>query len=180
MTTEEIFHGLSEHKIKGVMFHDYMVDYFNFLNLHGYKKLSEYHAKHEMKGFRKLHSYYIDHYNKLIPDIRFENEEIIPSSWYQYTRQDVDINTKRNAVKMAFDKWEEWESATKKYFEEMYKELLNLNEIDSANKVCDMVSDVSDELKWVQRKKLELESADYGIGFILGEQAFYHDFYAKK
>ena len=180
MEVQEIFQGLSERKIKGVMYHDYMVDYFNFLNLHGYKRMHEYHAKHEMKGFRKLHRYYIDHYNKLVPDIRFENEEYIPASWYNYERKDVDVSTKRNAVKEAFEKWESWEHETKKYFEQIYNELLDMNEVDSAREVCKMIKDVSCELKWVQRKKIELASADYSMEHILSEQQLYHDFYKKK
>lgn len=180
MTIEEVFNGLSERQIKGVMFHSYLIDYFNFLNLNGYKRMSEYHAEHEMKSFRKLHRYYIDHYNRLIPDIKFTNEEVIPSSWYQYTRGDVDISTKRKAVKEAFDRWHEWEAGTKKYYETMYKSLFDLGEFASALKVTKMIKDVDKELKWVCRKKLELESADYGIGHILGEQKFYHDFYKKK
>lgn len=180
MTVEEIYQGLSERKLKGVMLHEYYTDYFNFLNLHGYKRMSEYHAKHEMKSFRKLHRYFIDHYNKLVPDIRFENEEIIPASWYQYKRQDVDTNTKKNAVKMAFEKWEKWEEETLKYYEKMYSELLDLDEIASAKRVGKMVKDVSHELKWVTRKKLDLASADYSISYILGEQKHYHDFYKSK
>lgn len=180
MTNEEVFQGLSERLIKGVMFHDYMVDYFDFLNLHGYKRMQEYHGKHEMKEFRKLHRYFIDHYNKLVPDVRFENEEYIPASWYQYTRQDVDINTKRNAVKSAFEKWETWEAETKKYYEQMYKELFDLGEYASATCVKKMIKDVSHELKWVQRKRLDLMSADYEMNYILGEQKYYHDFYKGK
>ncbi len=180
MTVDEIFKGLSEQRLKGVMMHEYYTDYFNFLNLHGYKRMSEYHAKHEMKGFRKLHRFYIDHYNKLIPDVRFENEEYIPASWYQHTRADVDTNTKKNAVKMAFDKWEKWEEETKEFFEKMYGELLEIDEIDSARKVSKMIKDVSEELKWVQRKKLDLMSVDYSIAYILGEQKHYHDFYKAK
>lgn len=180
MTVEEIYKALSERKLRGIMMHDYYVDYFDFLNLHGYKRMQEYHAKHEMKSFRKIHGYYIEQYNKLIPDSRFEAEEYIPASWYQYSRQDVDINTKRNAVKMAFDKWCEWEGETKKFYEQMYKELFDLGEIASAKKVAKMVKDVSHEHKWVVRKKLDLASADYDMGYILGEQKFYHDFYKGK
>lgn len=180
MTVEEIFQGLSERKIRGVMLHDYMVDYFSFLNLHGYKRMSEYHAEKEMKGFRKLHSYFIDHYNKLIPDIRFENAEYIPANWYNYTRLEVDVNTKRTAVRDAFVKWHDWENETKKYYEQMYKELSDIGEYASAMKVAKMVKNVDHELKWVCRKRIELENADYSMNYILGEQKYYHDFYKGK
>ena len=46
MTVEEVFQQLSQRSIRGVMVHSYFVDYFNFLNLHVYKIMSEYHAKH--------------------------------------------------------------------------------------------------------------------------------------
>ena len=162
------------------MLHDYMVDYFNFLNLHGYKRMSEYHAKHEMQNFRKIHRYYLDHYNKLIPDIRFENTEIIPEKWYEHYRTDVDTNTKRQAVKDAFIKWKNWEKETKKLYEQMYVELFNLGEIASARKIAKLVKGVDNELKWVCRKYIDLESADYSIDYILNEQKFYHDFYKCK
>lgn len=179
-SVEEIFQQISEHSIKGVMFHDYLVDYFNFLNLNGYKRMSEYHAKHEMKGFRKVHRYYIDHYNKLVPDIKFENTEVIPASWYEHTRSDVDIDTKRKAVRDAFKKWKNWESETKKFYSDKYLELLDMGEVASAIKIAKLVKSVDKELKWVCRKVLDLESADYSISYILGEQKFYHDFYKGK
>lgn len=180
MTTDEIFQQLSERSIKGVMFHDYLVDYFNFLNLHGYKRMSEYHAKHEMKSFRKIHRYYIDHYNKLVPDVRFENTEIIPATWYEHVRSDVDTETIRKSVREAFEKWHEWEKGTKAFYQQMYKELCDLGEIASALKISKLIKSVDKELKWVCRKHLDLKSMDYSIGYIQGEQKFYHDFYKGK
>lgn len=180
MTVEEIFQQLSERQIKGVMFHDYLVDYFSFLNLHGYKRMSEYHADHEMKSFRKIHSYFIDHYNKLVPDIRFENTEVIPQSWYEHVKSDVDINTKRTGVRDAFVKWKDWEAGTKKFYEQMYKELCDLGEIASAIMVSKLVEAVDGELKWVCRKYLDLEAADYSMAYILDEQSYYHEFYKGK
>lgn len=180
MNVDEIFMKLSEHAIRGVMFHENMTDYFDFLNLHGYKRMSEYHACCEMKGMRKLHTYYLNHYNKLIKESKFEGGGVIPEKWYQHTRQDVDMNTKRSAVKEGFTKWRDWEKETKKLYSDMYKELTELGEIASAMKVAEYVEDVDKELKWVERKLIELQSTDYSIQFIIDEQQFYHEFYKKK
>lgn len=180
MTVDEIFRDISKHQLTGVMFHDQMTDYFDFLNLHGYKKMQEYHAQEEMKGFRKIHTYFLNHFNKLVRDSSFENPKAIPEGWYEHKRQDVDVNTKRNAVKDAFNKWAKWESDTKKFYSEMYKALCDLNEIAAAQKVLCLVEDVDDELKWVERKQIELKSTDYAVDFIIDEQTYYFEFYKQK
>lgn len=90
------------------------------------------------------------------------------------------MNTKRNAVKEGFTKWRDWERETKRLYSEWYKELSDLGEIASAMKVAEYVEDVDKELKWVERKLIELQSTDYSIQFIIDEQQFYHEFYKKK
>lgn len=42
MTCEEIFSKIANTYVNGIMFHTDMVQYFDFLNLHGYKRLHEY------------------------------------------------------------------------------------------------------------------------------------------
>ena len=180
MTVEEIFKELSSHMIKGVMIHEQLSDYYDFLNLHGYKRCHEYHAKCEMKHLRKLHRYFINHYNRLIEEDVIENPNVIPVSWYRYTRQDVDINTKRNAVKTGIEKWVAWEQETKDLYEKMYQELMNLGEVATAKRVSCSICDVGKELKWAQRKHIDLVMADYSISYILGEQDHLHDWYKKQ
>lgn len=180
MSVEEIFKDLSSHMIKGVMIHEQLSDYYDFLNLHGYKRCHEYHAKCEMCGMRKLHRYFINHYNRLIEEENIENPNIIPASWYRYTRQEVDVNTKRNAVKTGIEKWVDWESETKKLYENMYKELMDIGEVAAANKLAFYIHKVDKELKWAQRKHINLVASEYSIMSILNEQDHLHDWYRKK
>lgn len=179
MTIDEIFKKLSAHIIKGIMIHEQMADYYDFLNLHGYKRCHEYHAKCEMKNMRKLHRYFINHFNKLIEEENIENPDVIPASWYRYTRQDVDTNTKRSAVKAGIEKWVSWEKETKDFYESMVTELIDMGEQSAAKKVACLLHDVDCELKWAQRRHINLLSADYDIGYILGEQDYLHDYYKK-
>lgn len=180
MTIEDIFNKLSSHMIKGVMIHEQMADYYDFLNLHGYKKCHEYHSKCEMKNLRRLHKYFINHYNMLISESAIENPNVIPMSWYRYTRQDVDVNTKRSAVKDGIEKWVSWEEETKDLYEKMYTEAMNLGEVASAKKIACFVHDVDKELKWAQRKHINLLTADYSMSYILGEQNWLYDKYKEK
>ena len=180
MTVPEIFKEISSHMIYGIMFHAQQADMYDFLNLRGYKRMSEYHLFCEMKNMRKLHRYYLNHFNKLIEEDDVENPNVIPMSWYNYSRQDVDTNTKRTSVKTGVEAWVDWEIRTKEMYEDMYKELIEVGEVAAAKMLCCFVHDVDKELKHAQRYHINLKSVDYSIDYILFEQDRLHDCYKKK
>ena len=180
MTVDEIFSELSAHMVKGLMIHDQMADYYDFLSLRGYKKAHEYHYKREMCYYRKLHRYYINHFGKLIAEKQIENPESIPSSWYRYSRGEVDANTKRTAVKNGIERWVAWEKETKSLYQMAYRELMAAKEEAAALFLQECVQAVDCELKWAERKEIELSSVDYSLAFIIGEQKHIHDKYKGK
>ena len=177
---EEIFKTLSSHMVKGVMIHNQMADYYEFLNLHGYKRCHEYHGLCEMRLYRKLHRYYIDHYNKLIEEENIENPDVIPTSWHKYTRQEVDAGTKRNAVKAGIEKWVSWEQETKALYEKVYKELIETGDVAAAEFITCLICGADKELEWAQRTHIDLVTSDYSINYILGQQDHLHNWYKKK
>ena len=180
MTVEEVFKKLSSHMVKGVMIHDQLADYYDFLNLHGYKRCHEYHAKCEMHMYRKLHRYFINHYNKLIEEEIIDNPDVIPSSWYRYNRKEVDVNTKKSAVKSGIERWVSWEEETKSLYESIYTELLSIGDISASKFLCCLIEMVDKELKHANRKHIDLNTVDYNINYILGEQSKLHDHYKDK
>lgn len=179
MTLEEIFSNIAKHMVKGMMIHDQMANYYDFLGLKGYKRCHEYHYLCECCEFRGLNRYFINHENKLIPLAGVENPNIIPETWYKYSRQDVDTNTKKNAVKNGYALWESWEKETKQLYEDMYKELMNIDEIAAALKIKELICDVDKELKDVERCVLELKAVDYNMSHIISMQEHYHEKYRK-
>ena len=180
MEIQEIFKKLSDRMVSGVMFHEQQADLFDFLNLHGYKRMSEYNARCEMHSYRKLHRYYINHFNKLIEEDVIENPNIIPMSWYKYTRQQVDTNTKRTSVKDNIEKLYKWESETKEIYESMYIEALDIGEAAVAKKIACLIKHVDKELKYVTRLHIDLVNMDYEIGYIIGCQQQMHDWYKDR
>ena len=180
MTIDEIFSELSGHMIKGLMIHDQMSDYYDFLSLRGYKRCHEYHYQKEMCDYRKLHRYFINHYGKLIEEKRIDNPEVIPSSWYRYSRTEVDASTKRTAVKNGIEKWVAWEKETQALYQKMHRELTEIKEDATAIFLQDYIKSVDCELKWAERKAIELESVDYSLAFVVGEQTRLHDKYKDK
>ena len=180
MTVEDVFAKLGQHMIKGLMVHTQLSDYFNFIGLKGYHKCQEYHYYEENVNFRKICNYYLEHYDKFILDSHIANPGVIPESWYKYTRQQVDPTTRSEAIRMGFEKWINWEAETLKLYQELYKELLNMNEVAAASEVNCYVEDVNEELSRAQQKYLELRMVDFDIAVVVDEQQSLVKKYTKK
>ena len=158
MELKEIYSKIASHQIKGMMIHAQLADYYDFLGLQGYKRCHEYHYLKESCAYRGISRYFINHHNMLIPEEKIEDPEVIPESWFEHTRDDVDSATKKNAVKSGLTKWVEWERETKKLYEQMYQELMNIGEVASAFKIKELICDVDCELKKAERYWLNKEA----------------------
>lgn len=180
MTVEEIYSTLAQHMIKGIMMHEQLSNYYDFIGLEGYKRCHEYHYLEETCTYREICRYFINHHNKLIPYANVESPKVIPDSWYRYSRQDVDNSTKRTAVKNGMTMWVDWEKETKKLYEKMYKELMNIDEVASALKIKELICDVDCELKKAERYQLNKKAIDYNLSSIISEQEKTHKKYKKK
>lgn len=180
MTVDEIYSELSAHMVKGLMAHEQLANYYDFLGLKGYKRCHEYHYLDETCNYRRLCRYFINHHSKLIPEREIENPDIIPSSWYRYTRQNVDNTTKVNAVRNGVTLWVDWETETKELYERMYTELINIGEVASALKLKEFICDVDKELKEAERKQLDLRAVDFSLEYIIQTQHDIHKKYKEK
>lgn len=180
MTVSEIFGSIIKHMIEGFMIHEELANYYDFLNLKGYKRCHEYHYYCESKAYRKLYSYYVNHYNKLVQHDDPEAPHSIPMNWFNHERKDVDVSTKRSAVKTAVEAWVSWESETKDFYQKMFSELMKIDEIASAKKVMCLICDVNKELKMAENRLLTLKTVDYDISYILQEQHALHAKFKAK
>ena len=167
MTIEEIFNQLASHMVEGIMYHDDMAKAYDFLALRGFARCHDYHHICETKNYRKLSHYYSTHYHKLIQLNKLDQPQIIPESWYKYTVMDVDISTKRNAVKELMAKWVKWETETKDLYQAMRQELCSIGEVAAALYVDYLICDVDEELTWARKKQIKLETLGYDIGAII-------------
>lgn len=167
MTIEEIFNQLASHMVEGIMYHDDMAKAYDFLALRGFARCHDYHHICETKSYRELSHYYSTHYHKLIQLNKLDQPQIVPESWYKYTTLDVDISTKRNAVKELMTKWVKWETETKNLYQAMRQELCSIGEVAAALYIDCLICDVDEELVWAQKKQIKLETLGYDIGAII-------------
>lgn len=180
MTVEEIFNKIAAHMRKGLMVHDQLASIYGFLNLKGYKKCHEYHFLEETYNYRRFINFYSDVFHKLIINNTVEEPSLIPLNWLKYTKIDVDINTRRTAIKETMKQWVEWEQEAKKLWEISYKELYELGEVYAAQIIQTFLQDTSEELIIAQTKQIYLESDGYDMSFILDEQKTLCEEYEKK
>lgn len=180
MTVEEIFTKLAIHMAQGVSYHEEMAKAYDFLGLWGFAQCHTYHQFEEMHNYRRMYHYYATHYFKLIQLDNIEKTEIIPSTWYKYSSQAVDNGTKKSAVKELMTKWVEWERSTKKLYQEMWKELININEIDAARKVKNCIHEVSTELHDAEKWLIALETINYDLIEINDQSTDLKKEYKKK
>ena len=167
---EQIFSDISAHQIKGLMVHSQLADYYKFLGLGKYADCHEHHYKDESNSWRSLSLYYIEHFNRLVPEQEISNPNIIPADWFKATRQEVDIPTKRRAVEKGLQAWVDWETETKRLYEEAFAELLSMSEGATAMRIKKCLCDVDYELAEAQKYLLNKKAVDYDILHIIGEQ----------
>ena len=180
MTIDEIFTTMGRKMVEGLMFHSQLCDFFCFLSLNGYSKCQKYHYFEESCNYKKLGHYYLTHYGKIVLEEGFKNPKVIPENWVNYTRADVNVQTRKNGVQTGFEKWVEWETDVKKTYESLYNELLKLGETAAAIEVKKYLKDVDDELAAATQKWLELKATDWDLTMIIDEQKEYEKKYSKK
>lgn len=180
MSTEAVFKEISGKMLEGLMFHDQMASYFRFIGLDGYSRLHEYRYKEESETYRRINDYFISHCDKLIEEPEISNPELIPSTWYQSRRQDVEASERRTAVKEAFDKWIAWETSVKALYERSCDSLRKSMAVAPAIALEAILSGVDGELSEAEQMSLELEAAGYDPLFIIEEQEPVKTHYEKK
>jgi len=171
MTVEDIFTKMASHMLDGVMIHEQLVHYHNFLHLPGYARFHMERCLGESVSYMRLYNYYLSHYGKLIPDVKVAPTNVIPKTWYSHTKKDVDSSTLRSSVKAGLEMWIDWEKDTQKLYQELYMALMEIGEIASANYVSECISDVTEELKEAECYYLNKKIRDYDITDIMDEQA---------
>ena len=120
------------------------------------------------------------HYNRFIPELPVQDPKAIPQAWRQYKRQDVDVPTRKNAVRDGMDAWIAWEHDTKSVYENSAKELFNIGDVSAARFAEGYAEESGNELKTAVKDFLSKKASDFDMALIAGEQKMIHDKCRKK
>lgn len=170
MLIDDIFKTVACRLYGGTLFHEQLIQAYNFLCLEGYKDEQLEHYEEEVEGFHRLLDYYMAHYDKLIQLDNVPVIKVLPIEWYGHTRFEVTPYEKRNAISNIYKEWLNWETETKQILEKAYQDLVELKEVAAANEIKDFVKNVDIELAELKEKYLKLEAINYDLVFIIDEQ----------
>lgn len=146
------------------MVHDDLAQYYDFLAIHKCRDMHERHAKEEFCNYHKICRHYMSTHNKLLPNIRATQQEVIPEGWMRYSRDDVDLATKKQGMKNGLTKWWEWERDTKEFLKDRMSEL---SDIEDRCVIRSLLDDVIKEEKCAHEKCLYFKAVDYNLGQFL-------------
>ena len=183
MVIDEIGNLVAQRLLQGSMHHEDFINYYNFLGLKGYKTFHEYHAIEEIMNYREFVDYYIGNYNKLISKFTTDSLislSIIPDNWYNHLKENIDINTKRNAIKTGLEKYVLWERQTKKFLEDMAIEAINISAIGLSDRIKKYIKAVEEEIEIAQKEWLEIKATDYDLSVVIPKQDQLCKHYGKK
>ena len=129
MNYKEIFEELVICKLKGVMFHSEMIDYYAFLDCNKLKAKHHKEMLHDLDAVHAIKDYYLLNYKELIElDLTKANiKNYIPANWnkniisgeerYQYITEGMEI-------------YYDWEEETCEHLQKLADELFELKHYD--------------------------------------------------
>lgn len=180
MDCGQLYGELNKRMTTALMFHSEMSDYFNFMGLHGFKRMHEYQYFNESIGKRKLNRTYLDLHNMLISERGHEKVEVIPEDWYKHTRMDIDDSIVSKHTRLALKTYMEWEEETKQLLEDICHVMLDRGKITDYKVMACYLEDVTCELKKIYRLIEELNNVAYDVLYIMEKQKEIHDCYKEK
>lgn len=176
----KIFSEISELLNQNIARHEQFADVMDFLGLRGFKREAEYHYFKESEELRSIHRYAINHFNKIIYDKDITKPKMIPTSWENATRQQVDESTRRKIIKQFFIDWRDWEINARTKYIQWYKKLIEDGYIDASCKILELIKDNEKEIKCLERQIIEYESISWDMNYIMFHQEQIHEEYRKK
>lgn len=180
MDCGQLYSVMNKRMTTALMLHAEMSDYFNFMGLHGFKRMHEYQYFKESIGKRKLNRTYLDMHNKFISEKGHEKIDVIPVEWYKHTRMDIDDGILPKYTKMALNTYKQWEEETKELLENICHVILERGKISDYNIMLCYLDDVQCELKKIYRLVEELNGVGYDVLYIVEKQKEIHDCYKEK
>lgn len=183
MTVEEISSLVAQRLLQGSMNHQSFAKYYSFLGLEGYKLFHQHQYYEQSCTYLKFTFYFLQHYNRFVPKFSTETLStfaIIPDNWYDYSREDMDINTRRNAVKNGLQKYVHWEKQTKKVLEDCYSQYMNISQIALGLKLKDYLQKIDKEIKKAELCLLQISATDYDMPTVISQQEKLKKKYGKK
>lgn len=167
----EIFQKISSTFIQGIMFHSQLMEIFYYLGFCTYGDFHKKQYKDESKNYLKLIRYYSTHYNLILPDSPIETKNLSPLYELEgIQRKDLNLSKEKSLISDCFNSWVNWEQNVKWTLQDMYNELIKINEAAAAIFISKFIEDVDEELAEAERQLFLLKQVDFDLTYIADQQ----------
>lgn len=140
MTVESIYGTIVARIIENMMFHDQASQIYCLLDL--YENESFHNGKYyaEAEIYKDVCDYYIMHYGKILKQKRVKDPGIIKPYIYLKNTDNISTAFRIDTAIEVSDRWADWRRETKRIYERMYRELMVIGEVSSANELAGYIS----------------------------------------
>ena len=145
---KEVIQKIIVHQAEGIVFHDMMTDYFDFLGLDGFMKLHEHQAVEEACEYREMKEFFM------------KAPSVIPNDWQKHKTTEINAASVRTLTKNAFDLYLKWEKETRELYKECAKALKD-ECIECYYKILELLDDVEKEIRNLEDMIVDLQVSDY-------------------
>ena len=167
----EIFKGIAEKQIEGLMFHSDMADYYAFLNLKIFQDFHNRQYIEESENFRKIKDYFIEKNHKtLLLNPLIPPKTITPIEWEDKTTMDVDKDSIKVLLKKSLETYHNWEHEVCKFYKESADKLFDNGYYEDYCFMRCLIDDIEKEKNHIESLMADLSVVDYDITKVKGLQ----------
>ena len=147
--------------IEGIMFHNQMIQYFEYLGLKGFSDLQKIRFEGENKDLVELQRYVIDTYGVVVGETNPDSRSYIPAEWGEELRERIDVDNRKDYVRFGIETWKYWEDKSKKVYGNAYFNLNDLRDAGGSERILKVVEGTEKELHFVYDLMCKLKGSEY-------------------
>lgn len=152
--------------IEGTMFHNQMIQYFEYLGLRGFSDLQKIRFRDENYELVRLQRYVIDTYGVVVGESNPDRRSYIPTEWGDEVRERIDSRSRKDYVRFGVETWKDWEDKSKSVYGNAYFNLNDLRDAGGSERILKVVEDTEKELHFVYGLMDLLIYSDYDANVI--------------
>lgn len=162
----DVFKDVIRNMVEGTMFHNQMIQYFEYLGLSGFAELQKIRFEDENNEMVKLQRYIVEVYGVVVGDINPDSRNYIPQEWSENLRESLENGQVWEYVKFGVETWKDWESKSRDLYGKRYFELSDLRDAGGSEQIMEVVKETEREMRFAYELMCLLRGAYYNSGCV--------------
>lgn len=144
----DVFKDIIRNMVEGTMFHNQMIQYFEYLGLSGFADLQKIRFEDENDELVKLQRYVVEVYGIVVGDVKPDSRNYIPQEWFESLRENLENSQIWEYVKFGIETWKDWESKSRNLYGKLYYDLSDLRDAGGSERIMKVVVETENEMRF--------------------------------